>query len=274
MDNASRADQVAPLITPTSCLLLVTSRVLFHLPGLRVKDLDELPPEEARALLLRVAPRIGDQADRLAEICTGVPFALRQAAGTLSERPDLSPASYVSRLESRKARLNLIEASLSLSYDLLPEDLACHWRTLSVFPATFDEMHEQHLAIARQIADRRGEGNALGNLGLAYDALGKTSRAMEIYEQVVAIARDIGNRRAECLACWYLGLALEKLGELGRAVALMQIYVDYQREIGHPEAEEHAAQVEALRALIAGAAATFSPDQLRAEVEEPDELRP
>src|SRR6266545_838777 len=90
MDNAAGADQVRPLIPPEGCLLLVTSRFFFHLPGFQVKDLDEMPLEDARALLLQIAPRIGDQADRIAEICTGVPLALRQAAGTIAERPDLS----------------------------------------------------------------------------------------------------------------------------------------------------------------------------------------
>ncbi len=138
MDNAAGAEQIRPLIPPEGCLLLVTSRFFFHLPGLQVHDLDEMPPEEARALLLRIAPRIGDQAARLAGICAGVPLALRQAAGTLAERPDLTPATYAERLASGKARLGLIEASLSLSYDLLPEETACHFRTLAVFPATFD----------------------------------------------------------------------------------------------------------------------------------------
>jgi tetratricopeptide (TPR) repeat protein len=138
MDNAAGADQVRPLLPPQECLLLVTSRFFFHLPGLQVRDLDEMPADEARALLLRIAPRIGNQADRIAELCAGVPFALRQAAGTLAERPDLSPASYASRLASGKARLGLIDASLSLSYDLLPEEMACRWRALSVFPADFD----------------------------------------------------------------------------------------------------------------------------------------
>ena len=64
-----------------------------------------MPPEDARALLLRIAPRIGEQAERIAAVCAGVPLALRQAAGTLAERPDLSPASYASRLESGKAKL-------------------------------------------------------------------------------------------------------------------------------------------------------------------------
>ena len=45
------------------------------------------------------------------------------------------------------------------------------------------EFYEQRLAIAREIGDRRGEGNALGNLGNAYRALGDTRRAIEFYEQ-------------------------------------------------------------------------------------------
>jgi hypothetical protein len=91
MDNAAGADQVRPLLPPQECFLLLTSRFFFHLPGLQVNGLDEMPPEEARTLLLRIAPRIGDQADRIVDICAGVPFSLRQAAGTLAERPDLSP---------------------------------------------------------------------------------------------------------------------------------------------------------------------------------------
>jgi len=138
MDNAAGADQIRPLIPPEGCLLLVTSRFFFHLPGLQVHDLDEMQPEEARALLLRIAPRIGDQAARLAAICAGVPLALRQAAGTLAERPDLTPSVYAERLASGKARLGLIDASLSLSYDLLPEEAAYRFRTLAIFPATFD----------------------------------------------------------------------------------------------------------------------------------------
>lgn len=59
MDNAANREQVEPLIPPSGCLLLVTSRFRFTLPGLMYQDLDEMPDEDARRLLLKIAPRIG-----------------------------------------------------------------------------------------------------------------------------------------------------------------------------------------------------------------------
>ncbi len=60
------------------------------------------------------------------------------------------------------------------------------------------------LAIAREIGDWRGQGSALGNLGIAYCSLGEVQRAIEHYEQRLAIAREIGDRRGESDASWNL----------------------------------------------------------------------
>ena len=51
--------------------------------------------------------------------------------------------------------------------------------------------YEQHLAIAREIGDRRGEGNALGNLGVAYTALGQVEQAIGLLEQALQIGQEI-----------------------------------------------------------------------------------
>ncbi len=99
--------------------------------------------------------------------------------------------------------------------------------------------------------DRRGEGIALGNLGVAYKNLGEPRRAIEFYEQHLAIAHEIGDRQGEAIASWNLGTEIEKTGNLTRADELMQVVVDYEREIGHPDAEKDAARVAALRARIA-----------------------
>jgi tetratricopeptide (TPR) repeat protein len=138
MDNAAGGEQVGPLEPPAGCVMLVTSRRHFALPGLFAKSLDTLPPDDARRLLLRIAPRIGERAGEIAELCDYLPLAMRMAAGALAERVNLRPEDYVRRLSDAQKRLDLVEASLGLSYDLLSPDLQRHWRALAVFPDTFD----------------------------------------------------------------------------------------------------------------------------------------
>ncbi len=138
IDNAASRQQVEPLIPPASCALLVTSRFHFTLPGIFTKDLDELPQEDAEALLRRIAPRIGEAAAEIAALCGRLPLALRLAGSVLAEKEWLTPAEYARRLTSQKERLGLIEASLATSYDLLNDEQRARWRQLAVFPGTFD----------------------------------------------------------------------------------------------------------------------------------------
>lgn len=66
--------------------------------------------------------------------------------------------------------------------------------------------------------ERSAEGNALGNLGLAYANLGETRKAIHFYDQRLAIAREIGDRRGEGSARWNLSLALDRLGKRSQAI--------------------------------------------------------
>ena len=63
---------------------------------------------------------------------------------------------------------------------------------------------QQSLAIAREIKDREGEGNALVTLGNAYESLGNSAKAIEYSLQSLAIAREIKDREGEgnALALW------------------------------------------------------------------------
>jgi len=138
LDNAASREQVEPLLPPTGCALLVTSRKKFALPDLAEKDLDVLPLEDAKKLLQEIAPRIGDHAEELAKLCGCLPIALRNAAYALKEKLNLSPEGYLERLGDATKRLELVEASFSTSYDLLTPELQRLWSLLSVFPADFD----------------------------------------------------------------------------------------------------------------------------------------
>ncbi|MGD8450650.1 MAG: tetratricopeptide repeat protein [Phycisphaerae bacterium] len=142
MDNAAEAEQLEPLAPPPAgCVLLVTSRQQFTLPGLYVKNLDTLSPEDARDLLLRICPRIGDAAEQIAELCGCLPLALRLAGSALAGRRNLSPDDYVRRLTDEQQRLKHLDkvaASLRLSDAPLPDELRRAWYALSIFPGTFD----------------------------------------------------------------------------------------------------------------------------------------
>lgn len=136
-DNAADAEQVLSLLPPDGCLALVTSRQRFDLPGCYTRCLDMLTPEDARKLVLEIAPRVGKQADELVKLCGYLPLALRNAAGTLNHS-HLSVEDYMERLSHAKERLSLINATLSMSYDLLSDEQQTHWRMLGVFPGSFD----------------------------------------------------------------------------------------------------------------------------------------
>ena len=80
-------------------------------------------------------------ADALAQLCGYLPLALRLAGSALANRRTLAPEEYVRRFEKAQTRLELpekVEKSLSLSYDLLSEELQRAWCALAVFPSTFD----------------------------------------------------------------------------------------------------------------------------------------
>jgi tetratricopeptide (TPR) repeat protein len=99
------------------------------------------------------------------------------------------------------------------------------------------EYYEQHLAIAREIGDRRGEVNALGNLGNAYADLGDAKKAIEYYEQAMKIAREIGDRRSEGNALGNLGSAYKDLGDSRKAIEYHEHALAIDREIGDRRGE-------------------------------------
>jgi tetratricopeptide (TPR) repeat protein len=100
--------------------------------------------------------------------------------------------------------------------------------------------YEQHLVIAREIGDRRGEGADLGNLGLAYYRLGQVEKAIGFYEQALVIVREIGDRPGEGAALGNLGNAYAALGQAERAIGFYEQHLAIAREIGDRRGEGNA----------------------------------
>ncbi|HSD85732.1 MAG TPA: NB-ARC domain-containing protein, partial [Anaerolineae bacterium] len=151
LDNIRGAEQIQPLWPPSAgCGVIVTSRFHFTLPGLSSKNLTTLSTADARALLLRITPRIGERADEIAKLCGYLPLALRPVASQLKMRESLTPASCIEKLSDEPRRLKFlssaadysgepsVDAALAASCDLLSERLRKLWRMVSIFPKEFD----------------------------------------------------------------------------------------------------------------------------------------
>ena len=109
------------------------------------------------------------------------------------------------------------------------------------------QFHEQALLIDREIGDRRGEGNDLGNLGNAYADLGETRRAIQFYEQALLIHREIGDRRGEGNALWNMSLELDQLGERTQAIQHAEQALTIYEQIEAPAAAKVRAKLAAWR---------------------------
>jgi tetratricopeptide (TPR) repeat protein len=152
LDNAADSAQVRPLLPPTGCAVLVTSRQSVALPGMTPLTLHPLTGEEARQLLLEIAARAEPAAEQICKLCGYLPLALRAAGSLLAITADLDPADYAVQLQDERSRLERIgtegveidvAASFNLSYTRLTAEAARVFRLLSVFPATFDAAAEE-----------------------------------------------------------------------------------------------------------------------------------
>jgi tetratricopeptide (TPR) repeat protein len=171
-DNVSDPEQLSPLLPPAGCTLLLTSQQQCSLPGLRRLVVGGLLPEDASALLLQWAPRIGRHAAELAELCGYFPLALRLAGGALRQMKDLDPPNFVDRLQAeqwRQDKLDEIDAALMLSYDLLTVERQRQWRDLAVFPADFDRPAAAAVLALDDRRIRQALGDALRYGLLTYD---------------------------------------------------------------------------------------------------------
>ncbi|MEG4859253.1 CHAT domain-containing protein [Microcoleus sp. K1-B6] len=100
----------------------------------------------------------------------------------------------------------------------------------SQFPAALNSW-QQALQIYRALKNRRGEGGALGILGLAYLSLGNDAKAIEYSQQSLAIAREIKDRKTEGVALRILGLAYFYQGNDAKAIDYSQQSLAIAREI-------------------------------------------
>jgi len=99
------------------------------------------------------------------------------------------------------------------------------------------EFHQQSLSLKRELGDRQGEADTLGNLGLVYTSLGEYQRAIEFHQQSLALTRELGDRQGEANALGNLGNVYRSLGEYQRAIEFHQQSLSLTRELGDRQGE-------------------------------------
>ncbi|HEU4326907.1 MAG TPA: tetratricopeptide repeat protein [Roseiflexaceae bacterium] len=148
-DDARDAVQVRPLLPPTGCALLVTSRQRFTLDGMSTLDLSRLDNAAAVTLLRRICVRLTEeQAQQIARLCGYLPLALRVSAGILLNDEALPVERYLNQLADQRQRLAHLKdpddptrdvaATLLLSYAALDVRTQMLFRHLGVIAADAD----------------------------------------------------------------------------------------------------------------------------------------
>jgi tetratricopeptide (TPR) repeat protein len=158
LDNAASSAQIAPLLPGgDDCLVLVTSRRhLGDLPGVAVSvPLDALPPDQAHAMFLRLAPRAATAPaatiPELLRLAGYLPLAISLLARVYARHPSWTLADLIR--ETKASMLTLaaekdsIAAAFDVSYRYLTPGQRRFFRRLGLHPGTtFDSYAAAALA--------------------------------------------------------------------------------------------------------------------------------
>lgn len=171
LDDAASHEQVEPLLpgTPGSLALITSRRHLSALDDAISICLETLLPDEAAALLIRLAGRPDlDGADPAVEminrLCGHLPLAIGMMARQLHHHPTWSAAGLAHELAAARDRLELMHAenlSVAAAFDLSYQDLTAGqqrlFRRLGLHPGTdIDSYAAAALDGSGVAASRRG----------------------------------------------------------------------------------------------------------------------
>ncbi len=158
VDNAQDLADVEPIVPPTGCGMIVTSRPQITLAGRKIaQELKVLLPHEAVQLLesicatdppIKIAP---DICEKICRYCGYLPLAIRLIGDSITRATGWKPDYHAQKLEEEHHRLealdkdnpiNGIQASFNWSYSVLSGKESKVFRSLSIFPASFDRSAE------------------------------------------------------------------------------------------------------------------------------------
>jgi transcriptional regulator with XRE-family HTH domain len=184
LDNAGSEEQVRPLLPgeSPSRALITSKRLLAGLEGVRRLVLGPLALPEAKELLTGI---LGERAasdeesalTRLAELCEGLPLALRIIGNRLVSRPGWDAAELAARLADEERRLDQFKAgdlevasTFGMSYDQLADSARRVFRRLAVVPGRDFDATLAAVAGGMSAGDAWDALDELVDLGLLQDS--------------------------------------------------------------------------------------------------------
>ncbi|MFD0280658.1 ATP-binding protein [Streptomyces lutosisoli] len=201
LDNAASEEQVRPLLPGEGAgrVLVTSRRLLAGLEGVRRLVLGPLPLPEATELLAGI---VGERsaADgeaalaRLAQLCGGLPLALRIIGNRLASRPGWSAFELAARLSDEERRLDQFKAgdlkianAFGMSYEQLAPSARRVFRRLAVVPGRDFGAALAAVAGGTSIEDAWDALDELVDLGLLQDS---TSGRYRFHDLVRLFARE------------------------------------------------------------------------------------
>ncbi|SEG99740.1 Tetratricopeptide repeat-containing protein [Nonomuraea solani] len=201
LDNAASEEQVRPLLPGGGAgrVLVTSRRLLAGLEGVRRLSLGPLPLQEAGELLSAILKDRGPSDDgaaisRLAQLCGGLPLALRIIGNRLASRPAWSATELAARLADEERRLDQLKAgdlqianAFGMSYEQLAAPARRTFRRLALVPGRDFDVALAAVAGGLVIEDAWATLDELVDLGLLLDS---ASGRYRFHDLVRLFARD------------------------------------------------------------------------------------
>ncbi|MFF6954992.1 MULTISPECIES: NB-ARC domain-containing protein [unclassified Streptomyces] len=201
LDNAASEEQVRPLLPAGGAgrAMITTRRLLAGLEGVRRLVLGPLPLPEATHLLTGI---IGERAatdeesdlTRLAELCGGLPLALRIIGNRLASRPGWAAGELAARLADEERRLDQLTAgdlkianAFGMSYEQLAAPARALFRRLAAVPGPDVDADLAAVAGRMPVKETWDALDDLVDLGLLQDS---TAGRYRFHDLVRLFARE------------------------------------------------------------------------------------
>lgn len=254
LDNARDSEQVRPLLPGgAESLVVVTSRRrldgLVVRSGARVLPMETLPTEAALELLDRAgspgrSTSEPDAARELAELCGGLPLALRIAAARLAANPARGVADLVEELLDERNRLHALDIddadtsvrrAFDISYRNLHSAQASTFRLLGLVPGhTFTV----HAVAALCDTDPATARRRLRALALAHLVTEPESDRFGMHDLLRLYARDLLVQSAPEHSAADSSLAEDDRAALRRLLHYYLVVADHARRFLRPARDE------------------------------------